>query len=213
MITTPITTPHFQSSVVTLLSTYISDETATGESPLPLVPPLGPADTPLTPSETISQLVVYTSTWIDLAAPDPVVAHMSRQVFNAEIAYAAFCGVVNIVVQGPKLYPGRQRSLGLSQYARAIQEALAIGPYLQLHILFPMTEGPGTAADEEPQHLSQLVREEFLSEADPHAQNSKDPFGTWDAWNVVRTVCKYNPRLSVGKNLLFDLFVMLLRSL
>jgi protein arginine N-methyltransferase 5 len=33
----------------------------------------------------------------------------------------------------------------------------------------------------------------------PKADNDIDLFETWDAWNLIRNVCKYNSRLSVGK--------------
>lgn len=31
------------------------------------------------------------------------------------------------------------------------------------------------------------------------ANKEIDLFETWDAWNLIRSVCKYNSRLSVGK--------------
>src|SRR5438034_11778787 len=104
MVTTPITTPHFHSRVLTLLSSHLSklqpptfDRSRTlasshNTSPL-IIPPLSPGDSPLTPDESISHLVAVSSSWIDLCSPDPLIADVSRQVLMLEIAYAAFCGV------------------------------------------------------------------------------------------------------------------------
>jgi protein arginine N-methyltransferase 5 len=200
MLTTPITTPHFHASVLTLLTTYNQthgeDAALNEDIPLPLIPALSPIDTPLTPGDNIAQMVAVTSPWIDLGSSDPVIAHLSRQVFNLEIAYAAFCGVINVVVQGPRLQNGSE---GLSQYARAIKEALSLGGYLQLHITTPMGD-ISESADEDMGHLARFARDAY-NPANGNPQTTKsDPFASWDAWNLIRTVCRYNQRLCVGKN-------------
>ncbi|KAI9832296.1 MAG: hypothetical protein M1819_004474 [Sarea resinae] len=214
MLTTPITSPHFHSRVLTLLSAHLSKlqpslyeskSTLGGtsvEPPAPTIPPLTPTDTPLTPCETISQLLAFASSWIDLASPDPLIANLSQQVLNLETAYAAFCGVGNLIVAGPRLHHGSENDGdGIAQYARAIQEALSIGPYLQIQILLPMIDHPDHDADGEMGSLAPFAREQFMTEADEEPRRKADLFGTWDAWNVIRTVCKYNARLSVALSL------------
>ncbi|KAF2185298.1 arginine N-methyltransferas-like protein [Zopfia rhizophila CBS 207.26] len=199
MLTTPITTPHFHASVLSLLTSYHQaiSETSPYPSPqpLPLIPALKPVDAPLTPGDTISQLLAFTSPWIDLASPDPLIAHLSRQVFNLEIAYAAFCGVVTIVVRGPRLAYGTN---GLSQYARALKEALQVGAYIQLHILMPMAGGTDADNDEDMGDLVRFARPEFV---EGQNEQSTDPFSAWDAWNTIRSICRYNARLSVALDL------------
>lgn len=200
MLTTPITNAHFHTRVLSLLSSYsqaVSDASPTQAQPLPLIPALENVDTPLTPSDTISQLLTFTSSWIDLASPDPVIAHISRQVFNLEIAYAAFCGVVTVVVQGPALTHGAN---GVSQFARAIKEALSTGSYIQLHVLMPMDVSKTIDGDEDLGHLARFARPEFVEKQGGHAKNT-DPFGAWDAWNAIRTMSKYHSRLSVALEL------------
>jgi type II protein arginine methyltransferase len=176
-----------------------------GSSPadlsLPLIPPLRPVDTPLTPSDTISQLIAFTSAWIDLASPDPVIAHLSRQVFNLEVAYAAFCGIANVVITGPRPDVLSQRSGGLAQFARAVSEAIGLGPYIQFHILVPMTEADHTNQDSEFEQMTAFAREEFIKSLEEDCKQVEDSFGTWDTWNVVRSVCKYSPKLSVALSL------------
>lgn len=212
MLTTPITTSHFHTRVLTLLACHISalvDRTNSSiisstslapDLPAPLVSPLTPLDTNPTPNESVSQLLAVTSPWIDLASPDPLIADVSRQVFNLEIAYAAFCGIGNIIVQGPSCHYGRITAARLSQYARAIQEALTLGPYLQLQVLLPMTEVAEEENGEKGGSLAPFIREQYLEHAELQRKSKTDLYGTWDIWNIIRTTCKYHSRLSVGKN-------------
>jgi protein arginine N-methyltransferase 5 len=116
---------------------------------------------------------------------------------NIEIAYASFCGVGNIIIPGPRNYTsGSKDNNGIIQYARAIQEALTIGSYIQMAIHIPMygqEEVKDMTGD-----LLPFARDNQSSEKSK-ASKDIDLFETWDAWNFIRSVCKYNSRLSVGK--------------
>lgn len=197
MLTTPITNAHFHARVLSLLTSYnqtIQDDSSPSDShPLPLIPALDAVDTDLGPSDSISQLLAYTSSWIDLSSPDPVIAHLSRQVFHLEIAYAAFCGVVTVVVPGPRLSHGAD---GVSQYARAIKEALSTGGYIQLHVLMSMDGSKLAAAEEDLGDLARFVNPDL----DSHSVRP-DANSSWNAWNAIRSVCKYHNRLSVALEL------------
>ncbi|PBP25742.1 protein arginine N-methyltransferase HSL7 [Diplocarpon rosae] len=206
MLTSPITSPHFHSRVLTLLSNYLSelslldssdDAAAQSTPPAPIIPPLDPVDTPLTPGDTVSQIIAYSSPWIDLCSPDPVISNISRQVLNIEIAYASFCGIGNIIIPGPRSYTsGSTDNDGLIQYARAIQEALNIGSYLQMAIHIPMY---GNGEVEEIIGDIRPFARDLGSYATPGKTSKKiDLFETWDAWNLIRDVCKYSSRLSVA---------------
>lgn len=191
-ITTPLTTVSFHERVLSQLRNYLSGENDTHL--LPLISPLSPTDTSLTPNASNSALMGVVSPWIDLASADPLIAHGSRQVLGMEVAFAAFCGISNVIVQGPS------SGEGVTQYARAIAEALGLGPYIQLHILVPMageleTEGETT-------HLSELCRPTFVDDADEDADNP-DEYSAWELWNTIRSVCNYSQKLSLGKTLLF----------
>lgn len=200
MLTTAITNTHFHTRVLSLFSSYnqaIADASIPPNAqPLPLIPALESVDTPLGPSNSISQLVTFTSSWIDLSNPDPVIAHLSRQVFNLEIAYAAFCGAVTVVVPGPRLSHGVN---GVAQFARTIKEALSTGAYIQLHILMPMDGSRRPEDEDEMGDLARFARPEYLDQGGAQAKYS-DPFSSWDAWNAIRSVCKYHNRLSIGKS-------------
>src|SRR5579862_3149458 len=213
ILTTPITNPYFHSRILALLSSHLSQLTAgqntstTTKSPSsnnllpPVVPPLMPVDTPITPNETLPHLIAVASPWIDLCSPDPLIANISKQVLGMEIAYAAFCGITTVIIQGPKLHHGKANAGGLAQYARAIHGALDIGIYLHLLISMPMTEEPDLEGDERMDSLARFARDEYLDKAEvADRKKEKDIFGSWDSWNIIRTVCKYCSRLFVGKN-------------
>ena len=197
MLTSPITNDHFHTRVLGLLNAYtqnLAGSAHTQSQPLPLIPALDNLDTPLGPSDTIGQLVIFTSSWIDLSSPDPVIAHLSRQVFHLEIAYAAFCGATNVVVSGPRLSHGQN---GISRYARAVKEALSTAAYMQLHIQLPIDGTVAAANEDDLGDLARFARAEFEQSKE---SNNNDPWSSWDAWNTVRSICKYHNRLSVGTN-------------
>jgi len=200
MLTTPITTPHFHSQILTLLSSHISQVgNSRNNIPAPIIPPFNSVDTPLTPGDIVTQLVGYISPWIDLCSPDPLISNISRQVLIMEIAYAAFCGISNVIIPGPRHYSNdRDDTSGLMQYARAIQEALAIGSYVQMAIHLPMYDHGDPPMKEPIGDLAPFVREDYSS-VDSEKVKESDLYGTWDSWNTIRSVCQYNSRLSVGK--------------
>src|SRR5258708_6314429 len=121
MVAVPASTPEFYRTVRDLLVSYNArlreDGTQKDQVPLPVIPALTPLYSKLAPGEAASQLIVMSSPWIDLGSPDPVVAELSRQVFNLEIAYVAFCGVRNVIIPGPNLTHGEMCVEGFSRFA------------------------------------------------------------------------------------------------
>ncbi len=208
MLTTPITTPHFHSQVLTLLSTHLGlSESAKANTPAPIIPPFNSVDTPLSPGDTVSQLVGYVSPWIDLCSPDLLISNISRQVLTMEIAYAAFCGVSSVIIPGPRQYSNyRDDTNGLVQYARAIQEALNVGSYIQMAIHVPMYDHGEPHIKAPIGDLAPFAREDYVLNEQNAAAKEADLYSTWDAWNMIRSVCEYNSRLSVGKILSVQLY-------
>lgn len=197
-VTAPITNKHFHARVKELVSSHLEQAE---QSDIPLsdvvVPPLTPEDTGLFPSQSVSTYIAWVSPWIDLASTDPVIANVSRQVLNLEVAYANFCGVRSIVVPGLRRDASRDGgSQGVSQYGRAVLEAMDIAPRVHFIIHLPMYREPGL--EEEVELLSTLSRQP-QSEASTHI----DVYSAWDSWHSVRTICQYSIRLFVGTSPLF----------
>jgi type II protein arginine methyltransferase len=157
-------------------------------------------DTDLEPNEISSSLLAFSSSWIDVCSPDPRVQEVSKQVLSMEIAFAAFCGLENIFIRGPKLYhndpiTGKEfASSGIVQFARAIQEALNVGHRLQISIILPFSDDPTTEGSQiptlesRPEHLDSL----------PEEKTETDALGTWESWNSIREFCKFSSRLTVA---------------
>ncbi|KAE8378807.1 PRMT5 arginine-N-methyltransferase-domain-containing protein [Aspergillus bertholletiae] len=211
MLTAPITTPYFHSRVLSLLSSHLSSvqaaspdahgTMATTQNTRPLViPPLAPADTHLTPNDAMTQVMGVTSSWIDLCSPDPLIADISRQVLMLEVAYAAFCGIGYLLIPGPKLHHKGMDSEGVVYYARMIQDAINVGPYIQFNIWLGAVDSPALEVDEIGD-LAPLAREEFLVNFDEEQLPKEDPYGTWEAWDTIRRTCKYHSRLFVALSL------------
>lgn len=192
MLTFPITTPRFHSRVLSTLSLLFSDISRTQHGQIGCVEPLSPEDTQLTPDNAISSIIGVTSPWIDLSSPDPIIADISRQVLQLELAYAAFCGVSYVIVHGP-----RQRSgPDIAAYARAILNGMDQGPYMQLFLWMDMS--PSTSQHEQVGDLASFARREYTQAARLDEDN-EGILQAWKAWNTVRTVCKYSTRLNIGK--------------
>ena len=201
MITTSITNANFQSRVVGTVSNAFVDpapgtEAQSDGSPL-LIPPLSAEDTELKPADFNARLLGFTSSWIDLCSPDPVIADVSRQVLHMEVAYAAFCGLGSVFVAGPRLYHDDAATQGLAPYALAIEQALPMGANLSLSCVFSMVDDPSA---QEPCILAGMTRPEFLDNIEAERPRKVDNFGTWDAWSFVRIICSHSSRLFAGQS-------------
>ena len=197
LLTTRITTPTFHSRVLSTLRNH----TPAPSTPSPLLSSLTPADSTLEPSESNSSLLALVSPWISLGSPDPIVAHLSQQVLSLEVAYAAFCGVSNVVIPAPL------EDEDVLKYARVVSEALGMGPYLQVHVLMPMKGRElelEVLADGE-RGLAEFVRGEYVvAEGEDEAEEGEvAEFGSWEVWNRVREFCGYSARLSIGMQVFF----------
>lgn len=213
MLTTPITNSAFRDHVLGLTDGYLSgfvNGIDSESKPTPLIPPLSPRFTSLTPEHYTSSLLGVTSPWTDVGSLDPVIRQVSLQVLTQEVAYAAFCGVNNVIIRAPSW-----GACNLPEYARAIANILSIGPYLQIHISLPMDALDETNDVEDQVSLAGRVRNIFTSQddEDEEADESEDLdiLTSWDAWDLIRSTCKYNGRLSVGTltTLSFSYFILL----
>ncbi|KAI1498617.1 PRMT5 arginine-N-methyltransferase-domain-containing protein [Biscogniauxia marginata] len=195
-VTTPITNHHFHDRIFSLLNTSLlslGDQQNAGSRPDPIVPPLTTDDTTLFPGTYTSGYVAYSSPWIDLCSPNHIISSISRQVLNLEVAYANFCGVRSIIIPGPRQDPvDAGSSQGITQYARAIQEALLVGTRVTFIVHLPMYREPGL---EEKAPLLSLPNE---NQNEPQEKKEIDLFSSWDSWHVIRTTCEYDTKLFVA---------------
>jgi len=203
-VTAPVTNQHFHQKVVDLYKRHLQEreewvekrgltpaQRANQSLPGPVVPTLTNKDTSLFPNNYGASTVAYSSPWIDLCSPDPIVSSISRQVLNIEIAYANFCGARGIIIPGPRQ---DESGKGVNLYARAIQEAFRVAPRVNLIIHMPMYREPGL--EEKTETLSSIFGKS--NHVDDNAAKEIDIFTSWDSWHTIRSVCEYSTRLSLA---------------
>ena len=169
-----------------------------GSSPgpsLPVISSIAADDTDLVPAEFNQRVVGFTNRSINICSPDPIVSEISRQILQMEIAYAAFCGIRSIFVTGPALSSADGASPGLAKFARAIEEALTVSANFSISILFPMTDESGNRRAMLIDPKGGVGAKELV---EAELSRKSDAFGTWDAWNFIRTTCNYSSRLYAG---------------
>lgn len=210
-LTTRITNDSYQPRVLFYFSEHNKKCESTGDvsqtipqQPPIVLPSLSADDTDLSPSDIAPRLLHMTSTWIDLASPDPLIAHLSSQVLDQEITYAAFCGAGNVLIQGPS---PRSSEAGSTQYARAVKRALQLGPGMHVQILLPMTYGSAAEQNSDFADLSHFARQEYTGDENAKPSMNSDPLGSWDVWQLIRSICNYDTRLSIGKNQIYYLLL------
>lgn len=199
-VTTPITNSHFHQRVVNLHKAYLEErerwvlddkeKKSNPSLPGPEVAALTDADTSYGPSDHVGSLVAYSSPWIDLCSSDPVIAKISRQVLNLELAYASFCGARTIIIPGPRQ---DEDGAAVMRYARAIQEGIQVATRVNIVIQLPMYREPGLEEQAET-----LASPTGVTKPNRDPTQEIDLFTTWDSWHTIRSVCDYSMRLFVA---------------
>ena len=181
-----------------LLSNQLRERDHDERNPALAIPPLSYLDVSISPGDAVQDLVAVTSPWIDLASPDPLIYDISRQVLDLEISHAAFCGFGHAIIRGPRLHHGNLHGDGVVRYAMAVRAALESSFFLRMGIWIPVVDQPDAENDDEMGSLAPFAREHVVRAGiDTNARKTEE-FGTWDAWNIIRTTCEYNLRLAVG---------------
>ncbi|EWC45687.1 hypothetical protein DRE_05248 [Drechslerella stenobrocha 248] len=180
MISANISNKNYQAKVEKI----VADAHAQGLNRV-YIPGLEAEDVNIHPDENINsgKLVGVISSWIELDSLDPLFSSASRQVLHHEIGYAGFCGLMSLLVAGP-----RNAEQNLAGYCQAIVQGLAINAYLQINIVLP-AYGPSLAPDPAD-----------LGSDDQGAETVMlyDELTSWDLWNGIRTAAKYSARLSLA---------------
>ncbi|RXW13777.1 hypothetical protein EST38_g12075 [Candolleomyces aberdarensis] len=174
---------------------------------------------------TISRLdeaegvIVMVSEWLELDAPDDGIRHdaeilavrdacfPSIQALQQELAYASYLNIQSAI-----LPPPRNRD-HVASYARIINSCLTATPYLSLSVRLPIydpsvfqagspksafqtpSRGHGAASPSTPA----LVVSDSTPERPHNSETSLN--ATWEMWDLIRSMCDYNPRLTLTLDL------------
>lgn len=134
-------------------------------------------------------IVAMVSDWLELDAMDDWVRHDSEVALLQELAYASYLNIQTAILPIP-----RHRS-HIASYARAVNACLNAIPYIQLSVRIPIY-------DPMMLHLTPTSAKPTASISSPSVLFSDEPsVATWEMWDAIRTVCDYNPRLTLTLDL------------
>ncbi|KAJ7284936.1 shk1 kinase-binding protein 1 [Mycena rebaudengoi] len=162
---------------------------------------------------TITQLdeaegvTVLVSDWLELDAADDWVRHDAEIALQQELAYASYLNIHTAI-----LPPPRSRDY-LSSYARTVNACLKNSPYMSISIRLPiynpsvlvesrLTQSPSpSAASLRPSSPAPSTPRLFISDERGAEAATGDLDGTWEMWDVIRSICDYSLRLSLTLDL------------
>ncbi|KAJ6513332.1 PRMT5-domain-containing protein [Mycena sanguinolenta] len=162
---------------------------------------------------TITQLeeaegaMALVSEWLELDATDDWVRHDAEIALQQELAYASYLNIPTAI-----LPPPRSRD-HVSSYARTIHACLKSSSYIHLSVrlpiynpsvldgrLTPMTSPSSSGAllpgSPTPSTPRLVVPDDRRTET-----TSGNLDATWEMWDVIRSICDYNTRLSLTLDL------------
>ncbi|KAG5647400.1 hypothetical protein DXG03_000471 [Asterophora parasitica] len=157
-------------------------------------------------------VTVMISDWLELDATDDWVRHDAEIALQQELAYASYLNVQSAIIPAP-----RNRD-HVASYARIVNSCLKNTPYIHLSIRLPIYNP--SVLQNTPASPSLLGVEDFagsssLSPTQPaprlvvpgntSQKLSTAPEGelnaTWEMWDLIRSMCDYNTRLTLTLDL------------
>ncbi|KAH7907940.1 PRMT5-domain-containing protein [Hygrophoropsis aurantiaca] len=158
-------------------------------------------------------IVAMISDWLQLDSTDDWLRHDSEIALRQELAYASYLNVLTVI-----LPPPRNRA-HVASYARAVNECLKSTPYIQFSIRLPIYDPAVFQPKESPVRRSmdsfssasssstspRVPKLTIPTSQTKKAKPPKAPEGelnaTWEMWDIIRTLCDYNTRLTLTLDL------------
>ncbi|KAI0264494.1 PRMT5 arginine-N-methyltransferase-domain-containing protein [Gloeopeniophorella convolvens] len=171
----------------------------------------------MTRLEEAEGVAVVISDWLELDASDDWVRHDSEIALQQELSYASYLDVQTAIFPPP-----RNRSQ-IAAYGRAVNSCLSRTPYMQFSIRLPIYDpsifqsspSPRSAfgfLPDSPSPTKSSISSSSRpstpevrtseSRAAPSTRASEAELNaTWEMWDIIRTICAYNPRLTLTLDL------------
>ncbi|KAF8127019.1 PRMT5-domain-containing protein [Boletus edulis] len=153
-------------------------------------------------------VVPMASDWLQLDATDDWIRHDSGIALQQEVAYASYLNIPTII-----LPPPRNRS-HVASYGRIVNECLRNIPYMHFSVRLPIYDPAVFKSKESPPHgdlnsngisTAQASSPKLASSQKHPLKPSKVSEGelnaTWEMWDVIRTVCDNNARVTLTLDL------------
>ncbi|KAG1771016.1 PRMT5-domain-containing protein [Suillus occidentalis] len=216
----PLTTPKWRERwrnmcIVPSASANDTDENATAEQQAEAwrkAPSFLHEEVTISRLDEAVPILVMASDWLQLDSTDDWVRHDSEIALRQEVAYASYLNVQTVI-----LPPPRHRSQ-VASYARAINECLKSTTYMNFSIRLPIYDPAVFQPKESPPTPPSATSVSSTPSAPstpkivtPRISTSKSlkaaraPEGeinaTWEMWDIIRTLCDYNTRLTLTLDL------------
>ncbi|KAI0314613.1 shk1 kinase-binding protein 1 [Amylostereum chailletii] len=159
----------------------------------------------LTRLDEAEGVAVMISDWLALDAEDDWVRHDSEIALQQELSYASYLNVETVI-----LPPPRNRD-HLASYGRAINSCLSRTPYMQFSVRLPIYDpsifrsenaSPSTSPSPPFPSTPDTPGIRMPSRTPPSTRASEAELNaTWEMWDMVRSMCGYNPRLTLTLDL------------
>ncbi|KAE8266587.1 hypothetical protein A4X09_0g5760 [Tilletia walkeri] len=165
----------------------------------------------MTRLDDTSGMIALASQWLDLDSPDEGVRLDAELALHQEVAYASHLGISYVVIPPPSSAPEHRPYL--KDYARAINslvsargdESASAGSWMTLCVRLPISSSHS---------LNELLRRQMQRRpGSPALQASTvnvaslraDDDWAWETWEVIRSICAYNPRIQIVLDMSFPL--------
>ncbi|THH10312.1 hypothetical protein EW145_g1417 [Phellinidium pouzarii] len=173
----------------------------------------------LTGLDEAEKTIGIASDWLELDSPDDWLRHDCEIALKQELAYAAYLGLSSVVLPPPL------ERVHVASYGRALRACLETS-YMQLAVRLPLyhpavltsTRGTATPVPSSPAYpsLPGLSPKFLTGPVSPSNDGTRRKGGTikpsmtelnamWEAWDTMRTICGYNPRLTLALDLALPL--------
>ncbi|KAF8269557.1 PRMT5 arginine-N-methyltransferase-domain-containing protein [Lactarius quietus] len=143
----------------------------------------------ITGLEEAEGVIVMISDWLELDAMDNWVRHDSDIALQQELSYASYLDIQTVILPPPS-----NRSQ-IAAYGRVVNACLARTPYMQFSIRLPIYN-PSIFQSNSGQSSTQHENPSL------HPPVPAELNATWEMWDVIRSICAYNPRLTLTLDLM-----------
>ncbi|KAF8992848.1 PRMT5-domain-containing protein [Cyathus striatus] len=160
-------------------------------------------------------LTVMISEWLELDTPDDWIRHDAEIALRQELAYASYLNIQTVILPAP-----RNRD-HVASYARIVNTCLKNNPYVYFSVRLPIynpsifhqastpLSSDHPASPSIPVQLSSpqtpIKTPKLVISSAAHGKLAKSSEGelnaTWEMWDLIRSICDYNPRLTLTLDL------------
>ncbi|KAH9178266.1 PRMT5-domain-containing protein [Lactarius sanguifluus] len=165
----------------------------------------------ITSLEEAEGVIGMISDWLELDAFDNWVGHDSEIALQQELSYASYLDIQTVILPPPS-----NRSQ-IAAYGRVVNACLARTPYMQFSIRLPIYNPSIFQANScrTPTQHESISLHPSISSAPTTPIRSLEPRtvpstraseaelnATWEMWDAIRSICAYNPRLTLTLDLM-----------